>query len=268
MLRVGMGDSSESDSEPEVLSGQAEANKKRSQKQTASAEHEGLNGDVNADEKRGIRISFCECGWSWSKRTRRRHRGDLEVGDVGGTDHNAAAKEVKGHRPSFQLSALEQSMPADAVLAKEGANEVWSFFAANQTNAEAFLVLYSFCRVLILLLTRWASSRSKMCLKVGSWARDRHSDLTWSVELIGEEIYDEFDTQGAHANLSSYVPPRSPLPVSATTQHDGRGVNPTPQNDGSQSDMGIVVSGVEIRQRPATLAGGGGGAALVPMAFK
>jgi hypothetical protein len=39
-------------------------------------------------------------------------------------------------------------------------------------------------------------------------------------ELIGEEIYDEFDPQGAHPDLSSYVPPAPVPPPPPTTRHD------------------------------------------------
>jgi hypothetical protein len=77
----------------------------------------------------------------------------LEAGVGGDADRNTSAKEVKGHSPSFQLSALEQSMPADAVLAKEGANEVcfaWSF-SANKQILRLPWCHVSFCRVLILL---------------------------------------------------------------------------------------------------------------------
>jgi metal transporter CNNM len=85
-------------------------------------------------------VSFRERGRS-KRRGVRGRRGDVEAGignaaglDLLGKDKDGFAgnekeqEKDKGEkdkrRPSFQLTGLEQSMPADAVLAKKGADEV------------------------------------------------------------------------------------------------------------------------------------------------
>ena len=134
MLRVGMGDSSDSDSEddlngpgekPHDENGTAEGND--GERESNKNKVDGMNGDLHGgDEKRGVRLSLHERG-----RIKRRgqRRNDLEAGVV---EADASGKEVKAHRPSFQLSGLEQLMPADAVLAKEGADEVRVFISCCQ----------------------------------------------------------------------------------------------------------------------------------------
>jgi metal transporter CNNM len=129
MLRVGMGDSSDSDSEDDLNGPGEKLKKPHGENETAEGdggeresnknEADGMNGDLQGgDEKRGVRWSIHERGRS---KRRGQRRNDLEAGVV---DPDASGKEVRAHRPSFQLSGLEQLMPADAVLAKEGADEV------------------------------------------------------------------------------------------------------------------------------------------------
>ncbi|KAN0124199.1 DUF21 domain containing protein [Russula decolorans] len=72
------------------------------------------------------------------------------------------------------MPGLEQSMPADAVLAEEGAKEFLLGFDPN-VNPLGIITLEDVLE-----------------------------------ELIGEEIYDEFDTEGARqGEVTSYVPPQS-----------------------------------------------------------
>ncbi|CAK5266051.1 unnamed protein product [Mycena citricolor] len=89
----------------------------------------------------------------------------------------------RSRRASFQLpsrSGLEQSMPADAVLGKEGVAE----FLQNFDPAVMPLGIITLEDVL--------------------------------EELIGEEIYDEFDPQGAHGD--PYVPPGEEVTVPVTIE--------------------------------------------------
>ena len=68
----------------------------------------------------------------------------------------------------------------------------------------------SFCKVLIQLLCLWELLPWKMYLKVViCWNLVRHPLLIMSlpVELIGEEIYDEFDQEGAYGDRVPYESP-------------------------------------------------------------
>ena len=104
------------------------------------------------------------------------------------------------------ISNLEQSMPADAVLAKAGAAEVSKCFH----YAEGWLMkpfFASFCKVLIQLLCLWELLPWKMYLKVViRWNFVPYPMLIicLPVELIGEEIYDEFDQEGAYGDRVPY----------------------------------------------------------------
>ncbi len=135
-----------------------------------------------------------------SKRSRRK-KDDIESGG-----------STPGSRSSKKLTTnLEQSMPDDAVLGEEGAKEVKSNLRVCVIRPLIFSNVSSF-KSWILTSCPSASSRSKMYLKASFHLRfvvctgDNFRHL---LELIGEEIYDEFDAEGAHGE-----PLRAPLEIS------------------------------------------------------
>lgn len=114
-------------------------------------------------------------------------------------------KDVQVTKPQ----RLEQSMPADAVLGKDGATEVFP------TPFKA-ICLYSF------LVPKFLQGFNPSIMPMGiitledvlegRFLRNARcsSNLIPALELIGEEIYDEFDAQGAHgvayAHTSEMLP--------------------------------------------------------------
>ncbi|OCH89964.1 DUF21-domain-containing protein [Obba rivulosa] len=171
--KVGMGESgsdtedSDSDSESERDEKASKRRSKRKSRGSArSSENEqtlredsteqGADAEGSAERKKKRR----------SKSKRRHKEKDLEAG-------NAEAEKSRSRHPSMSLPVptwgrWEQSMPADAVLTKESAEE----FLQSVDPAVMPLGIITLEDVL--------------------------------EELIGEEIYDEFDPQG-HPDLSSYA---------------------------------------------------------------
>ncbi|KAJ7641320.1 hypothetical protein FB45DRAFT_899933 [Roridomyces roridus] len=153
--RVGMGDSDSSDEE-EKESKQVVRRKKKKLRDV----EEGIKEDVEGETLGSSTDS------------------PVYEKDFGAANIRGRVGAPKSRRTSFQLpagmtsiSTLEQSMPADAVLGKEGAAE----FLQNFDPAVMPLGIITL------------------------------EDLI--EELIGEEIYDEFDPQGAHGD--PYVPPET-----------------------------------------------------------
>lgn len=186
MERVGMGDSSSSESDSESDS---------------DSETEGKQSDDGVGKKR-----------SWKRfRHKRKAEADIEKGE--GSEGKAEDEDkedpakTKQEKPELQLpqtvwdkllaTGREQKMPDDAVLTKEDAKG----FLQSFDPAVAPLGIITLEDVL--------EGTSSLCVATS------HPHLVFT-ELIGEEIYDEFDREGqSHLNpyiTSKRVPSRARTP--------------------------------------------------------
>ncbi|EMD35783.1 hypothetical protein CERSUDRAFT_115736 [Gelatoporia subvermispora B] len=173
--KVGMGDSdsssddssSDSDSEPEDRAAKRKS-KRKSRISTEDSENEQTLREESSEQGNGE---------DSERKKKRRGRNKRKEKDIEEGDPDA--EKARSRRPSMNIplpntgalggrSRWEQSMPADAVLTKE--------------NAEEFL-----------------QSVDPAVMPLGIITLEDVLE-----ELIGEEIYDEFDPQG-HPDLSSYA---------------------------------------------------------------
>ncbi|KAF7302821.1 CNNM transmembrane domain-containing protein [Mycena kentingensis (nom. inval.)] len=166
--RVGMGDSDSSDEEEKEKEKTEKRRRGMGMKKKMKDIEEGASEDTSEGDTLGSSNEFEKAAEA------RRER----------IEQLQADNAPKSRRTSFQIpkaaasiSALEQSMPADAVLGKEGVAD----FLQNFDPAVMPLGIITLEDVL--------------------------------EELIGEEIYDEFDAQGAHGDPYVPHPPAEPTPV-------------------------------------------------------
>jgi metal transporter CNNM len=182
--RVGMGDSDSSDEEKDS-SKKSDDGEDGTEDGTSTLRGDGLmekdfateqgNGNKiksNGSAKRG---AFRGRGKSGRKASR-----DVEMGPInegGPVEAGKVGDGKKNRMTSFQLpkaaasmtsmSMLEQSMPADAVLAKEGAEEVINLRPFHLFCLTEYFLDHSFCRISIRLLCLSELSPLRTSLKVG-----------------------------------------------------------------------------------------------------
>ena len=152
-------------------------------------------------------------GGKRSRKTRREKKaepGDIEMGEV---PHDADKRGIGG----FGLSSREQITPADAVLAESSANEVrfvflHSRFDRKLTCCTQFLQILDAAIMPLGIITLEDVLEGMFAPSPVSQGRSHPV-----IELIGEEIYDEFDPHHRGAQLSSFIPPDSDGGATVTT---------------------------------------------------
>ena len=195
--RVGMSDSSSSESDSDSES-------------ESEAEHETTHESSAGSTRKSLKKK-------WKKRFRRgSSERDVEKGEKKEEDaeKEEEKQEVREQSPTLPQSiwarllapGREQAMPDDAVLPKDQANE-----ASSRYNPDHFSCtdrMCSFCRVSIHRSPLSVSSLWKMLWKVCFQGYPLATGrLTQPTELIGEEIYDEFDSEG-QGRVKTYVSTR------------------------------------------------------------
>ncbi|KAF9466711.1 hypothetical protein BDZ94DRAFT_1186817 [Collybia nuda] len=202
--RVGMGDSDSSDEEKES-SRRSDDGEETMEDGTSTLKGDALlELDPSGEKVNGSKSKSADSAkrGGFRSRMKRKVDGDIEMGTIDERKNDGKITDgKKSRRTSFQLpkaaasmtsmSMLEQSMPADAVLAKEGAEE----FLQNFDPAVMPLGIITLEDVL--------------------------------EELIGEEIYDEFDPQGARGDPYEVPEKDTQLPETVTQKSEAAAIPKT-----------------------------------------